>query len=91
MSVSLVLPCYNPQAGWEHVVCDGYQAFSKAIGQPAELIIVLDGTSAAVTEAALAGIHSLVPGLVVISYPDNRGKGYAIRQGVAKATGITLD
>jgi len=90
MIVSLVLPCYNPPVGWEQNVCSRFQAFCSRIGTQAELVLVLDGESATVNDTALSFLKQNVANLKVLSYPVNRGKGYAIRQGVAVATGDVI-
>ena len=87
MIVSLVLPCYNPPPDWEQIVCEKYSSFSKRIAGTLELVVVLDGTSANVTERSLSFLKQQIQKLSVVEYADNRGKGYAIRQGVAKANG----
>ncbi len=87
MPVSLVLPCYNPQPGWEEVVCSCFSALAECWGGDAELILVLDGASATVTKQALDNLRANIPTLRVITYPDNHGKGYATRKGVEAATG----
>ena len=87
MMISLILPCYNPPPDWEKVVWDNYNSFSKNLPDPLQLIVVLDGKSVNATEQTLRLLKQRIPELVVVDYPQNRGKGYAIRQGVAKATG----
>ncbi len=87
MMVSIVLPCYNPAPGWEQIVCSSYNAFCVDAGEQAELVLVLDGHSVAVTAESKAYIKKNIPGLKLVEYQQNKGKGYAIRQGVAVATG----
>lgn len=87
MSVSLILPCYAPQPGWEQVVYSGVEGFRKSIDDPLELVIVLDGVSDTVTPAAVKWLEEQMPYLRVIAYEQNMGKGYAIRKGVAAAAG----
>ena len=87
MPVSLVLPCYNPQPAWEKVVFAGWQDFQHRVGEVTELVLVLDGDSPGITEAALAMLEKEIPTLKVIRYPQNKGKGYATRKGVEAATG----
>lgn len=87
MQVSLVLPCYNPQPGWEEVVCADYLKFQRRIRGIVELIIVLDGKSESITDAGIAMLEREIPAVKVISYSENRGKGFATRMGVAAATG----
>ena len=87
MVVSLVLPCYNPPAGWEQTICSAYEAFCLRIKQQVELVVVMDGNSGQISGEAIAYIHEHIPGIKLIRYEQNRGKGYAIRQGVAVASG----
>ncbi|WP_345083524.1 glycosyltransferase [Nemorincola caseinilytica] len=87
MPVSLILPCYAPQPGWEQIVRSGAEAFRQVIGEQMELILVLDGRSDTVTDATLQWLKDNLPYLQVIQYDENMGKGYAIRQGVTAAGG----
>lgn len=87
MSVSLILPCYNPPQEWERNVYARYQDFCNRTGEHAELIVVIDGASQGVTQEHLNYLASQIPTLKIVQYPENHGKGYAIRQGVAVATG----
>lgn len=87
MVVSLVLPCYNPPPGWEQNVYASYLSFSARIQEKIQVIVVADGLSATVTEAALNFLEMNLPMYRLVKYPENKGKGYAIRQGVAVANG----
>lgn len=87
MIVSLILPCYNPASGWEQIVCSNCKAFEENILDPVEFIIVMDGPSATITPDSLSYLRQNISGLKVVQYAENRGKGYAIRQGVAVAAG----
>ena len=58
-----------------------------------EIICVNDGSSDG-TLAALKELEGEYPSVVVVSYPRNRGMGYAIKRGIAAAQGdvvVTLD
>ena len=90
MAVSLVLPCYNPPAGWDIVVSNAYAALSQLIPEPIELVVVMDGISASVTEESKSRIRQNLAHLKIIEYSENRGKGYAIRQGVHAASGAII-
>ncbi|MBC7552825.1 MAG: glycosyltransferase [Taibaiella sp.] len=87
MILSLVLPCYNPQQGWERNIITAYEAITKWPAAQVELTIVLDGTDFGVTTAGIDTLRQCIPGLRVIEYAVNMGKGHAIRQGVAQAIG----
>jgi len=79
------VPCYNPQAGWEQVLAVKFADLQKALAGLVEdtgLIVVNDGSAHQVTEENFNRLKTLAPGARVVSYTANRGKGYALRQGV---------
>ena len=84
---SIVLPCYNPLIGWEQIIFTNYDSFCNKIAAPIELILVLDGVSTSITKEAINFLKYKIPSIKIIQYQVNRGKGYAIRQGVKEATG----
>lgn len=81
----VVVPCYNPFEGWEKMLCDRLQELELATQQKVKLILVNDSSTSGVTDEAMAFIAECVPNHVYISYPENRGKGYALRKGVEAA------
>ncbi len=87
MSVTLVLPCYNPPAGWEQTICSRYEEFNSLSGEQAELVIVMDGGNQASQANAITFLEQRIKQLRLVRYSENRGKGYAIRQGVSVAAG----
>lgn len=87
MNVSLILPCYNPPQDWERNVYTSYTAFCERINEVVELIIVVDGVSDSIEGDQLVYLQQKIPLLKLVQYAENKGKGYALRQGVAKATG----
>ena len=90
MATSLVLPCYNPAPGWEQHVWVSYDSFCTDVKEQIELVIVMDGKSKMVTDEAVDFLKQKIQKLKLVSYPVNRGKGYALRQGVAAATGDVI-
>ena len=87
MLVSIVLPCYNPPPGWEQIIYERYYEFCKLSGEQAQLLVVMDGKGSRDYTDALTFLENTIGNLMVIAYDENRGKGYAIRQGVAAASG----
>lgn len=82
--LSIVLPCYHPPTQWQEHIIASLTDFEQHY-RSYELIIVNDGChTEAVQDISLLRQH--FPLLKWISYPQNRGKGYAIRQGVAEAS-----
>ena len=86
--LSLVIPAYNEAARLGNTL---KQVFAYLQTQPyaSEVIVVSDGSTdetVLVAESIFAVNLSRVKGRLV-SYPANRGKGYAVRQGLLAATG----
>ena len=78
VSLSIVLPCYNPALGWRENVLSNY-LFISAYIENTELIIVNDGSIKNFEAESTRQFFS--------SYEKNRGKGFALRSGVAASAG----
>jgi glycosyltransferase involved in cell wall biosynthesis len=84
--LSVVLPCYNP-AG--NIYADTVAAFNRIsrVYPNTELILVNDGSSKNFDETQAGHYFEGIANIKIISYPLNRGKGFALREGVKKAAG----
>ena len=83
--LSLIIPAYNEQgriAGTLETVSE----FLASYGKPFEVIVVDDGSSDDTREIAQA-LANADPSIRVIGHGPNRGKGYAVRQGVCVSRG----
>lgn len=49
------------------------------------LIVVNDGSPTNATELNFNKLREKIPGVLVVDYQENRGKGFALRQGVSKS------
>ena len=67
-----------------------YGLFAEKAGLAPELVVVLDGTGHTSTDSAITYLQLHIGQVVVVKYEKNRGKGYAIRQGVAVAQGDVI-
>ena len=83
--LTLVLPCYNPPENWDKIVVESILELEKKTQQNIHLIIVNDGSVSGNVENGFGYISSKLARFNPISYAENRGKGYALRQGVATA------
>lgn len=84
--LSVVLPCFRPPKHWVNIIVVHYTELSALLSAAPELIIVCDGdTELSPTDVATLRAH--LPNLKWVDYPTNRGKGFALRQGVSQATG----
>ena len=91
MSVSVIIPAFNEAARLPltlSATVDYFAARQKALGEDFEVLAVddgsTDGTAAAVQEYAASHPETNVQ---CLSYGGNRGKGYAVRYGMLRATG----
>ncbi len=88
MSVRLhvIVPCYNPPPGWEQALVNHFvdlrQALDGVVGE-IKLIVVNDGASQNTMAQHFTHLKEILPGVSVVDYQQNRGKGFALRQGVA--------
>lgn len=82
----VVLPCYNPPVGWEESLSTRFAALRTQLADLADeinLTVVNDGSPRNVGPEQLGHLRTLIPGVQVVDYSENRGKGHALRQGVA--------
>ena len=87
MSVSLILPYFNPPVNWSANVVDQLELLTRQITEPIELILVNDGSTSGITISDINYIKDNIRDCVFVSYEENHGKGYAIRRGVEQAKG----
>ncbi len=81
ITVSIVIPCYNESATILRLV---ERVLTAPIGAR-EVIIVDDGSTAGTRAILREAIEPLVS--LVLYHDRNRGKGAAVRSGIARATG----
>ncbi len=85
--LTLVVPCFRPSLAWADRLADRFEAFAKTLpGLTADLVLVHDGTPGGLDPSELRRLGERLPGVTVIDNTANRGKGSALRQGIAAAT-----
>src|SRR5690554_2265020 len=80
---TIVLPCYNPILGWEKTVINAINELQQKLEINIDLVIVNDGSTQNVTAKEIDHLKSAIPQLHFVSYGENRGKGFALREGVS--------
>lgn len=86
-ALDIILPCYNPVSGWAENVIQSYKEISTHIGnENIQLILVNDGSSKGISDDDINKIKQSIQLFSYISYPVNKGKGAALRMGVARST-----
>ena len=91
MSVSVIIPAFNEAARLPltlSATADYFAARKAATGEDFEVLVVDDGSTDE-TAAVIRKFAETNPALDVqcLSYGGNRGKGYAVRYGMLRATG----
>src|ERR1035437_3271117 len=84
----LIVPCYNPEIGWEKIVVAKFNKLKTALpGTQIKITLVNDGSVTGIDEAKINYIKAGIEFFQWISYSENKGKGYALRRGVEAADG----
>lgn len=86
VTLSVVLPCYNPNPGWRENVLANYISITGYVPD-AELIIVNDGSAENFEPEVTKQFFSAHQKIKLITYEKNMGKGFALRTGVAASWG----
>ncbi len=81
MRLSIIMPCYNEAPTLREIL-----AAVRTV-QLDKQIIAVDDHSSDDTYQILCGEAAHDPNMVVVRHPTNRGKGAAVRSGLARATG----
>ncbi|WNJ17671.1 glycosyltransferase family 2 protein [Pontibacter sp. G13] len=84
--LDLVVPMFRPQAGWNQIMAQRLEAFLSHLPEvKVQLILVNDGTPSYVSPDDFACLEALCA-VRYESYPENQGKGYAVRHGATCST-----
>lgn len=83
--VVVVVPCYRPQPGWGALLAERFAAFAKTQSAGARLVLSHDGTPGGLAPEELRRLRRGVPDVEILDSATNRGKGAALRAGVAFA------
>lgn len=82
MKLSVIIPVYNEEATLEEII-----GRVRATGLADEIIVVDDGSGDRSPQILERLQHSGSPSLRLLRHPQNRGKGAAMRTGLAAVTG----
>ena len=76
--LDLILPSYNPPPGWEVKVIGKFKEIQSLFSSiNFHLLIVSDGSIRGYEPETVAVLKQEIPGIRIIDYRPNRGKGYA--------------
>lgn len=84
VDLDIVLPCYNPAPGWERIVVSTYKELQALWSHLTfHVYVINDGSTSGFEEETVAYLEENIPDIQMLEYVENRGKGYALRKGVA--------
>ncbi|MBI4216688.1 MAG: glycosyltransferase [Chloroflexi bacterium] len=81
--LSVIMPAYNEEENIAHTLRETVRCLN---GVPFELVVVDDGSRDNTAKVA-RGVAQELPQVKVVRYPNNAGKGYALKYGAGQATG----
>ena len=81
MKLSIVVPVFNEEKTIKTII-ESVKGAVKEQGVDGEIIVVNDGS----TDGTAAILHSIT-GIVVATFPKNKGKGSAVKEGFRVSTG----
>lgn len=85
MYLSVIIPAKNEEKHIKSTV-ESIHRYLSGKNIEHEIIVVTDGSTDK-TDEIVQSMLTAIPALQLINYPKNRGKGYAVRQGMLKAKG----
>lgn len=85
-ALSIILPCYNAANNAVENIGLRFKKILQEIPN-VELVIINDGSTMNFNEEEASYFFKQYPAIKIISYSENKGKGYALREGVKAATG----
>jgi glycosyltransferase involved in cell wall biosynthesis len=87
ISIDLIVPCYNPPKNWVTNLISQIEGLDSILEKHSiSLIIVNDGSEKDIQDEISHLKMVLGKRLIFLSYSKNKGKGYALRQGVGAST-----
>lgn len=84
--IDLILPCYNPHPGWDKGIIDQMNRLYRTYPRYRfRLYLVPDGATKGIDAEIQQRLVETLPDTQFVTYPQNHGKGYAVRAGVAQS------
>jgi len=85
-TVDLILPCYNPQEYWVSEILSSVKEIKKRLPDlQLNIILVNDGSTVVLDPAQIEKLRTQLPQFTFIDNAVNKGKGHALRVGIAQS------
>ncbi len=83
-SLALIIPCYNPPDKWAEQLVSSVSELSESLTQVPKVILVNDGSTMGVDSSHIDYLKKHLSEFKYVISPQNKGKGHALRLGVAE-------
>ncbi len=84
-SIAIVVPAYNPPEFWDYRLVDKFNELREKLPEyHFKLYVINDGSNPEIGEEHFAYIEEFFPTTLVLHNSINRGKGFALRQAIAR-------
>lgn len=84
--IDIILPCYNPPVNWQNIISEKVEQLNESFPDKLfHLIVVNDGSEIHMDNVDIEKFKNMLPNAQLISYSENKGKGYALRKGMETA------
>ena len=80
-SLDIILPCYNPLKGWQHIVENSFLKLQQLIPETIINIILINDGSIINLKKEIDYLEKKLPNFKYLNLEKNYGKGYAVRKG----------
>ena len=89
--LDIVQPLYNPNKNWVEKYCTYYAELLLLFPNlNVRIILVNDGSTKNFTDDAIKQLGKKIAYLKIVSYPTNKGKGFALRAGMQVSTALYI-
>ena len=83
-SLAIIVPLYNPHNDWFENICDSLSGLDSIFYDIEYSLVLVNDGSSAFDESYIEKLQAISSKIKYYSYPDNHGKGYALRFGLSK-------
>jgi glycosyltransferase involved in cell wall biosynthesis len=86
-NLHIVVPCYNPATGWEAQLANNFVQLQQLLpNYVLHAVVVNDASQTGVSALQTEYLQQHLSNFTYITYPTNRGKGFALREGIKTIT-----
>lgn len=82
--LAIIVPLYNPHNDWYENICDSLSGLDLIFFDIEYSLILVNDGSSEFDESSIKKLQARSNKIKYYSYPDNQGKGYALRFGLSK-------